>query len=57
MHDFDKAFATAKKAYDDYRDMAEKWEERYSEKVRRREESIHRLLQNFQRKNAIRQSG
>ena len=57
VHDFYKAFATAKKAYDDYRDKAEKWEERYGEKVRRREESIHRRLQNFQRKNAIRQSG
>ena len=57
VHDFYKVFAAAKKVYDDYQDKAEKWEERHSEKVRRREESIHRRLQNFQRKNAIRQLG
>ena len=57
VHDFYKAFATAKTAYADYRDKADKWEERYGEKAQRREGSIHRQLQNFQRKNVIRQSG
>ena len=56
VHDFYKAFATAKTANSDYRDKADRWEERYGEKAQRREESIHRRLQNYQKENTDRQA-
>ena len=53
VHDFYKAFATAKTAYDDYRDKSDKWEERYGKAAHRQEkESVHNQLQNYQRENA-----
>ena len=56
VHDFYKAFATAKTANSDYRDKADRWEERYGEKAQRREESIHRRLQKYQKENTDRQA-
>lgn len=53
VHDFYKAFAAAKTAYDDYRDKSDKWEERYGKAAHRQEkESVHKRLQNYQRENA-----
>lgn len=51
VHDFCKAFAAAKTAYADYQDKLNKWEEKYGEKAQRREESISKRLQNYQREN------
>ena len=56
VHGFYKTFATAKTANADYQSKADKWEERYSEKAQRREESIYKRLQNYQRENANRQT-
>ncbi|NBJ95538.1 hypothetical protein [Parablautia muri] len=56
VHDFYKAFAVSKTANADYQVKADKWEERYGEKVQRREESIHRRLQNYQKENTDRQA-
>ena len=55
VHGFYKTFATAKTANADYQSKADKWEERYGEKAQRREESIYKRLQNYQRENANRQ--
>ena len=53
VHDFYKAFAAAKTAYDDYRDKSDKWEEIYGKAAHRKEkESVHNQLQNYQKKNA-----
>ncbi len=56
VNDFYKVFAVSKTATADYRDKSDKWEERYGEKVQRREESISKRLQNYQRENADRQT-
>ena len=56
VNDFYKVFAVSKTATVDYRDKSDKWEERYGEKVQRREESISKRLQNYQRENADRQT-
>ena len=56
VHGFYKTFATAKTANADYQSKADKWEERYGEKAQRREESIHRRLQNYQKENTDRQA-
>ena len=56
VHDFYKVFAVSKTANADYQSKADKWEERYSEKAQRREESIYKRLQNYQRENANRQT-
>ena len=55
MYDFYKAFAATKTANSEYRDKAEKWEERYGEKAQRREEIVHRRLQNYQREKTDKQ--
>lgn len=55
VHDFYRAFATAKTANSEYRNKADKWEERYGEKAQRREETVHRRLQNYQRENTAKQ--
>ena len=55
VYDFYKAFAAAKTANSEYRDKAEKWEERYGEKAQRREEIVHRRLQNYQREKTDKQ--
>lgn len=56
VHDFYKAYVVAKTAYADYRDKADKWEEKYGENTQRQEkENLHKRLQNYQRKNADRQ--
>ncbi len=51
VYDFYKAYAAAKRAYDDYRYKADKWEERYGEKAQSQEESISKRLQNYHREN------
>lgn len=56
VHDFYKVFAVSKTANADYQSKADKWEERYGEKAQRREESIYKRLQNYQRENANRQT-
>ncbi len=56
VHDFYKVFAVSKTANADYQVKADKWEERYGEKVQRRKESIHRRLQNYQKENTDRQA-
>lgn len=56
VHDFYKVFAVSKTANTDYQVKADKWEERYGEKAQRREESIHRRLQNYQKENTDRQA-
>lgn len=56
VHDFYKAFATAKTAYADYQVKADKWEERYAENAKNSEkESVYKRLQNYHRENADKQ--
>ena len=55
VYDFYKAFAAAKTANSEYRNKAEKWEERYGEKAQRREEIVRRRLQNYQREKTDKQ--
>ena len=55
VYDFYKAFAATKTANSEYRDKAEKWEVRYGEKAQRREEIVHRRLQNYQREKTDKQ--
>ena len=55
VYDFYKAFAAAKTANSEYRDKAEKWEERYGVKAQRRKEIVHRRLQNYQREKTDKQ--
>ena len=57
VHDFYKAFATAKTANAEYQTKADKWEELYGENAQKQEkDSIHRRLRNYQRENADWQS-
>ncbi len=57
VHDFYKVYATAKIAYAEYRDKADRWEELYGENApRQTKESVHRRLQDYQRANADRQA-
>ena len=56
VHDFYKVFSASKTANADYRNKSDKWEEKYGEKAQRREESIHRRLQNYQRESTNRQT-
>ena len=53
---FYKTFAASKTANADYRDKADKWEERYGEKSQKQEESVYRRLRNYQRENTDRQT-
>lgn len=56
MHDFYKAYATAKNAYDGYQDKSNEWEEKYGENVGRQDrESVYKWLRNYQRENTDRQ--
>lgn len=58
VHDFYKAYASAKIAYADYRDKADKWEENYGENAQKQEkESAYKRLQNYQRENTDQQAG
>ncbi len=57
VHDFYKTFAVSKTANAEYRDKAEKWEEKYGENTERQEkESVYKRLQNFQRGKTDRQT-
>ncbi|MDE7312138.1 MAG: hypothetical protein K2N87_11065 [Eubacterium sp.] len=52
VHNFYKIFAVSKTANADYQDESDKWEERYGEKAQRREDSIYKRLQNYQKENS-----
>ena len=50
VHNFYKTFAVSKTANAEYRDKAERWEEKYGENTGRQEkESVYKRLQNHQR--------
>ncbi len=50
VHDFYKTFAVSKTANAEYRDKAERWEEKYGENTGRQEkESVYKRIQNHQR--------
>ena len=54
VHDFYRAYHTAKNAYADYQEKAAKWEETYGTKVKR--DTVHSRLQSYQREESARQS-
>ena len=54
MQDFYRSYHTAKNAYADYREKIAKWEENYGSKSKR--DSVHKKIQNYQKKVVERQS-
>ncbi len=55
VHDFYKAYASAKNAYADYQDKLAKWEESYGENAQK-QETLHERLLNHQKESTDRQT-